>query len=177
MFYCTPRLLTLPLQAIVQEAENVMTERSSLACCAVPCRCFVTLVAGMLKHCSLERFLKKNKTRCKCKQTPLSKCCRCALSPHALHRVSLALLKNRFPVHFYSQEREAAWLHAGATFSLIRFLPNIHPAASSAGDSAATAALAEQLQQLQQLQKQSEDALAAKDAELQQLQVRAPQCA
>ena len=40
-------------------------------------------------------------------------------------------------------------------------------------DAAAAAALAEQLQQLQQLQKESEDALAAKDVELQQMQVHA----
>jgi hypothetical protein len=43
---------------------------------------------------------------------------------------------------------------------------------SPSGDTAATAALAEQLQQLQAMQQQTQDALAAKNAELQQLQVR-----
>jgi len=43
---------------------------------------------------------------------------------------------------------------------------------SLSGDTAATAALAEQLQQLQAMQQQTQDALAAKNAELQQLQVR-----
>jgi hypothetical protein len=66
----------------------------------------------MLKHCSLERFLKKKQNEMQVQADAAEQNAAGAHSRLTPSTVFLLLfLKNRFPAHFYYQEREAAWLH------------------------------------------------------------------